>query len=204
MNPVFTILPGWQIFLASASPRRLVLLNNIGIEVKVISANFQETEPLPHHKPLDYALDMASSKMAAAKIPHVFQRAVIAADTIVCLGDRIFGKPASTQDAVRMLKQLAGKEHKVISAAMVRVNENISAKIWQETSVIFEDWPDMVLQAYVNGHEPMDKAGAYAIQGEGSFLIKEIRGSVTNVIGLPLTPLIKFLLQNEVISATEK
>ncbi len=179
------------LILASASPRREELLRQVGCEFTVISSEVEEDNDrgLP---PVELAVSHALAKardVAASAAPGAI---VVGADTIVVLGDRIFGKPRDTADARRMLAELAGREHQVITGvAVVRGDES-----WTDhavTAVRFRAYGPQDIERYLANGEPMGKAGAYAIQGAGALLVEGITGCYTNVVGLPLVTLDELL-----------
>jgi septum formation protein len=175
-----------DIILASSSPRRQALLSSLGICFQVVPARFREPDPEPGQKPEEYALYMAKQKAmeVAGKKPDAL---VIAADTIVVLDQIILGKPLSDAQAFEMLRKLQGKTHRVITAVNIRsIKQKIEKIIVCGTFVEMSPVNDEILLQYVKTKEPEDKAGAYAIQGLGAFLIKSVHGSYTNVVGLPL------------------
>lgn len=166
--------------LASASPRRRWLLGSVGLEFEVRPANVDET-PKSGEAPDVYAVRVAMDKALAvpADVP------VLAADTVVALGSEILGKAADTEDAVRMLAKLSGQTHHVhTGVALVAGGERFDALV--STEVRFRDVDEAEIRRYVATGEPMDKAGAYGIQGDGGALVAEVRGSYTNVVGLPV------------------
>jgi len=126
---------------------------------------------------------------------------VLAADTIVVLNNVIYGKPQSLAEAVSMLTRLGGKTHRVISGiCLMHQDLNILMTDAVETSVQFKTLAQDEIMAYVGTGEPFDKAGAYGIQGMGAFLVRSIRGSYTNVVGLPLSEVLQWLLEHRVIA----
>ena len=171
--------PGIQLTLASRSPRRAELLQAAGIPCTILEAGIDET-PAPGERPLHYALRMAGEKAAAVPGPLV-----LAADTIVVLDGEILGKPADLADAVRMLRALAGREHEVITAVCLR-RDGREATEAETTRVRFTRMSEAEILEYAASGEPMDKAGAYAIQGIASRYVERIEGSYSNVVGLPL------------------
>ena len=171
-----------KIVLASRSPRRAELLSAAGIEFTVRVADVDET-PSEREAPRDYALRIAQMKARAVRATA--DEVVLAADTTVVLGDEIMGKPADAADAVRMLRALAGNRHEVITAICLRCGGDIETDI-ASTSVWFAPLDDVEIADYVASGEPMDKAGAYGIQGLASKFIDRIEGSYSNVVGLPI------------------
>ena len=174
-----------QVILASASPRRLALLQQIGIEATVCPADFDEVSGSAVQAE-DVVLANAVGKcQAVVKIKGDFLP-VIAADTVVVAEGVILGKPQNAEDAVEMLKQLSGKTHKVLTGIAVSYAGEMLAEVC-ETKVVFRDLTDEEIKNYVATGEPLDKAGAYGIQGKGAVLVEKIDGCYNNVVGLPLT-----------------
>ena len=171
-----------RLVLASASPRRLDILRSAGIEPLVCPVDAEElTGGL---SPADLVLANARLKAAAAaeKLPD---DVVVAADTVVALGDKIFGKPRDAEDAEAMLHMLAGREHSVFTGVAVYSAGEISAEV-AESKVRFRQLTDEEIADYVAGGEPLDKAGAYAIQGGAAKFATEILGDYDNIVGLPM------------------
>ncbi len=187
------------VILASGSPRRRQLLAGLGLTFKVIPAAVDET-PCNRERPADFARRMAVAKAVAVAGTNPSSW-VVGADTIVVLpGATILGKPRSREDALLMLKQLRGNTHQVMTGlCLCCVNKGIKASLVETTAVTFTgEAGDEILQAYIRTGEPLDKAGAYGIQGIGSFLVRKINGSCSNVVGLPLQPLLSLLIDNKV------
>ncbi len=192
----------FELILASASPRRRELLAALGIPFRVVVPDIDET-PAPRETPEAYARRAAAEKAAAAaaRLPAravgAPPRIVIGCDTDVALGRRIFGKPRDTAEARRMLRALSGRRHRVISGLCVLRERRNGA--WREktiavaTEVEFRRLSAAEIEAYVATGDPMDKAGAYAIQGGAAGMVRGIRGSYTNVVGLPLAELAELL-----------
>lgn len=176
-----------QVILASASPRRLALLQQIGIEAKVCPADFDEVSGSAVQAE-DVVLANAIGKCKAVVKIKGDSLPVIAADTVVVAEGIILGKPQNDEDAVEMLKQLSGKTHKVMTGIAVSYTGEMLAEIC-ETEVVFRKLTDEEIKKYVATGEPLDKAGAYGIQGMGAVLVEKINGCYNNVVGLPLTRL---------------
>lgn len=194
-----------QIFLASASPRRKELLIQAGIVFETISSSYDETNNRGLlNDPRRYAEQHARLKGACLLDDKAFCKRlkqntiIISADTIVLLGSSVLEKPRDQDEAVQMLQALSGKWHKVLTAMCFHF---VKAKPFKrkvvsalfETDVQFRILGDEEISSYVKSGEPMDKAGAYALQGKGTCFIKSIRGSFTNVIGLPLSDAVEWL-----------
>lgn len=179
-----------MIILASASPRRRELLTLAGIEYKVIPSECEEMLP-EKITPSD-----AVKSLAEQKATDVFKRypedTVIAADTVVALGEKILGKPKNKDDAFHMLASLSGKTHTVYTGVCIMKNGSAET-FYSATEVEFYTLTPSEIDAYIATNEPMDKAGAYGIQGKGSLLVKKINGDYFNVVGLPLAETVRKL-----------
>jgi len=175
-----------KLFLASASPRRAEILRNLGLRIQVIASPAPEVRR-PLEKPRDYVMRMAEEKARRAAESVKRGGVVISADTTVVAGEEVLEKPANKGDAARMLKLLSGRTHTVISGvALCDTRTGALTKGFETTEVTFAQMSDEEIAWYVESGEPMDKAGAYAIQGLASMFIRGIRGSHFNVMGLPL------------------
>ncbi|MEW6336197.1 MAG: Maf family protein [Acidobacteriota bacterium] len=178
------------LILASASPRRRELLGRLGVGFRVVHPAIDET-PLPDESPATHALRIARAK-AGDIARHCAGAAVLAADTVVVLGDEILGKPADREAAKRMLGRLAGRDHLVVTAIAARFADR--AADWLETArVRFAPLTADLLEWYLETREGEDKAGAYAVQGRGALFIERVEGNVQAVVGLPLAPLPRLL-----------
>jgi septum formation protein len=185
-----------KFYLASRSPRRRELLKQIGVAFEVILLREQPARgpdvnetPLPAETPDDYVRRIGKLK-ADVGWDRVVQRQlrrqpVLAADTTVCVEGQILGKPADRADAARMLALLSGREHRVLTSVAMRF-ETHSKMTVNETVVRFRELSQADIEAYIDSGEPMDKAGAYAIQGRAAAFVPELRGSYSGVMGLPL------------------
>jgi septum formation protein len=171
-----------RLVLASKSPRRAELLAAAGIEFTVRAADVDET-PLPSETPRDYVLRLAEVKARAVQAAD--DEIVLAADTTVVLDGEILGKPVDAADARRMLQALAGKRHEVMTAICLKTAGRVIPDI-DTTAVWFGPMSEGEIDEYVASGEPMDKAGAYGIQGLASRYIDRIDGSYSNVVGLPV------------------
>lgn len=181
-----------DIYLASASPRRVELLNVIGLPFEQVISNVSEVYP-GDLEPSAFAEALAVQK-ARVVAKEYGQGLVIGADTIVVHGNNVLGKPENHQDAIRMLKLLGGTTHLVISGiAIVNASSGRELVSHEITEVTFRFLSDEEINCYVATGEPMDKAGAYGIQGVGGILVERINGCYNNVVGLPLTLLVKLL-----------
>ncbi|MSP98150.1 MAG: septum formation inhibitor Maf [Betaproteobacteria bacterium] len=187
---------GFRIYLVSRSPRRRELLKQIGIAFEVLLLRERsgrepdmDESPRPGEPPGLYVQRVCASK-ADVGWDRVIQRQllrqpVLSADTVVCVDDRILGKPRDRADAARMLRLLSGREHRVLTAVGLKFDLHAEF-VLSESAVRFRELTDAEIQAYVDTGEPMDKAGAYAIQGRAAAFVPELRGSYSGVMGLPL------------------
>jgi septum formation protein len=165
--------------LASASPRRRQLLEMLGIPVRVVPSNILEVRR-PAETPVDYV-----ERLAREKALSVSGRLVLGADTTVVIRDEVLEKPIDAADALRMLKKLHGRTHQVVTSVALVAEETIH-QATDVTNVVFRRLGDAFLEAYVATGEPMDKAGAYGIQGYGAALVERIEGDFFSVMGLPV------------------
>lgn len=179
-----------KIILASASPRRKELLETAGAEFEIIVADVDESVP-EGTKPEDAAIMTAEKKALAVAESHK-DSVVIGADTIVVAGEKILGKPTDKANACRMLSMLSGVEHKVITGVCLACGDK-KITFAQVSKVKFYDLTDDEINAYVETGEPMDKAGAYGIQGKGCVLVEKIEGDYFNIVGLPVARVMKEL-----------
>jgi len=184
-----------MLILASASPRRSELLRNAGIMFTVYPAHVTE-EPLHDELPLDYARRLARDKARAvfSRCPH---DVVLGADTVVVVDEHLLEKPSGVEDAARMLRLLSGRVHQVITGVCV-VAENFEQTEAEVTQVVFGELTEAEITSYVSSGEPMDKAGAYGIQGVASRWIGHIAGCYFNVVGLPVARVYRLLQAAEV------
>ena len=184
-----------DIVLASASPRRAELLELARIPFRVAPADIPE-EPLPGEAAVAHAMRLAEEKARVAADREAAGRWFIGADTIVVLNGKIIGKPLDAADAEAMLSKLSGQRHQVVTAYSVLDRQNgacVSRAVL--TEVVFKKLSASEIQDYVATGCPLDKAGAYAIQGGAAHFVQEIRGSYTNVVGLPTCELYQTLQQ---------
>ena len=186
------------LILASRSPRRRYLLEQAGLSFSVIPSSIDETS-VPISSPEIYVrvLSEAKAHNVSERYPEKW---VIGADTIVLKDRTILGKPGSRAEARTMLKQLSGQTHEVFTGYSICCEEKrrkFSDTV--KTKVLFKDLSDQEIEWYIHTGEPFDKAGAYAIQGLGTFLVKRINGSYTNVVGLPVCEVIEFLIKEGVL-----
>lgn len=183
-------MPAGRLLLASASPRRHQLLTLLRRPFDVDPSDVDET-PRPGETPLDYVARVAHDKAEVAMARHP-GRLVIAADTTVTIDGEILAKPVDAVDAMRMLRLLSGRDHLVHTAVAVGVRSprrNASSDATVTSTVAFVELDEADIEAYVATAEPLDKAGAYAIQDHGELIVERVDGSLTNVVGLPLARL---------------
>jgi nucleoside triphosphate pyrophosphatase len=177
-----------MLILASQSPRRAEILRLAGIPFTVKPARVDETVQ-PGEQAEDYVKRVAQEKaLAVAEGEEI----VLGADTVVVIGGEILGKPQDAADAIRMLESLADRKHEVITGICLKRGEQVTVD-WAVTRVWFIPLTREEIEAYVATREPVDKAGAYAIQGLASKFIQRIDGSYTNVVGLPIETVYKHL-----------
>jgi septum formation protein len=183
-----------DLILASASPRRRELLERLGLVLEVVPAAVDET-PQAGEKPIDYARRVAAAKCDAVADGAAAGRelAVLGADTTVIVEEAILGKPADDAGARAMLTRLAGRRHEVVTAYTVRFGGRRLERA-VTTLVAMRALQPSEIDAYVASGEGRDKAGAYAVQGIAAAFVTELRGSLTNVIGLPLAEVLADLL----------
>lgn len=183
----------YRLILASASPRRRELLEQVGMEFEIFPANGEEV--ITSTKPEEVVLELSRHK--ALEVTEHFKKeaeksetiVILGADTVVALEGQILGKPKDESDAVRMLKMLSGKEHSVFTGVTLVILEDGKQKehsFYEETKVLMYPMSQSQIESYVKTKEPMDKAGAYAIQGKCAVYIERIAGDYNNVVGLPV------------------
>jgi len=188
-----------KLILASASPRRRALLQDLGLEFEIIEARVEET-PFAGERAEDFVLRAACDKAGAVSGGNAAAW-VLGADTVVVHGGRILGKPGDAGDALSMLLTLAGHKHLVHTGfCLENVTEQVSVSRLVTTEVCFASFSKEIAAAYVATGEPLDKAGAYGIQGCGGVLVEKINGSYSNVVGLPLVEVVEELLRYKVIA----
>lgn len=171
-----------RIVLASGSPRRRELLGQLGVEFDIVSPDIDES-PLADEDPVAYVRRLAVAKAAAVEVSG--DVLVIAADTTVDLGGEILAKPIDDDDARSMLRRLSARTHRVHTGVAVRRGDAEASAV-VTSLVTFTPLTDATIEWYVGTGEPLDKAGAYAIQGAGGVFVQRVRGSVSNIVGLPL------------------
>jgi septum formation protein len=173
------------VYLASGSPRRRQLLQQIGVPFQVLSVTVDES-PGDGEEPLAYVARVAAAKASAGlQAAGATERPVLAADTAVVIGGEILGKPAGREDAIRMLRLLSGRTHEVLTSIALAASGRTSSRV-SRSDVTFREITAAEAGAYWDTGEPRDKAGGYAIQGLGAVFIAQLRGSFSGVMGLPL------------------
>ena len=187
-----------KLILASGSPRRAEILSSVGWEFEKRVADIDETEFL-NEKPADYVQRLAREK-AEAVAAHYENALVLGADTIVVIDGKIIGKPKDLADARRMLKLLSGRWHEVLTGVAILEIQSPKSKVQslktvvgiQRTRVKFAELSDAEIEFLVEKGEPLDKAGAYAVQAQAALFIEEIEGDYWNVVGLPINLVYQF------------
>ncbi len=179
--------------LASKSPRREELLKSIGINAEIVPANVNE-DLLKGLPPKEMVTELAMLKASEVAKLCSEDSVVIGADTCVCLDGEIFGKPKDEEDAKRMLLRLSGNTHEVYTGyCVVNCKDGVSVAKYEKTLVTFRELNGDEIDEYIKSREPMDKAGAYGIQEQGSRFVEKTEGDYSNVVGLPLNALVKLL-----------
>ena len=184
------LLGNFKFILASTSPRRIELLNQLNLNFEVITPIMEEIKDAPIRD-----LSIINSFNKAYSVAKNFRNKFVAGfDTVVIIDDKVLGKPYNENDAYEMLKMLSGKKHYVVTGlTILNLNLDIEIKKSVSTEVYFKTLTQDEIKWYISTKEPFDKAGAYGIQGKGSFMISKIIGSYTNVVGLPLAEFISIL-----------
>ncbi len=196
-KPIFRNLQ--PLVLASESARRVQLLRSLGVDIEVIPSGIEEGNGAQQEPA--FLVESLAREKAGTVARRCPQSWVLSADTVVVLQGTIFGKPGSPEEAITMLRRLSGREHQVFSGlCLMRVDPPCSRVISVRTDVYFKRLSDAEIHAYVQTGEPLDKAGAYAIQGMGSFLVESLHGSYTNVVGLPLCETLEWLMEQGIIA----
>ena len=189
--------------LASKSPRRIELLRHLGFEFDIIPSEIDE-DLIQGEPPHEHVIRLAEAKALEVGCRYP-DRWIIAADTIVYVNGSILGKPKNREEALAMLRVLSGQEHWVVTG--FSVHHLVEGKGEQEavqTAVKVKPLSPIEMEWYIQTGEPFDKAGGYAIQGIGSFMIESIRGSYTNVVGLPICELIQMLERLGAVTISER
>lgn len=172
-----------RLILASGSPRRKELLKELGYEFEVIPSNIDES--IDHSKPIKEEIERLSYEKALSVFNNNKDAIVIGSDTIVVKDNIVLGKPKNKEDAKNMIEKLNNGDHKVITAVTI-ISSKISETFSSTTVVTFGNMDDEEIDDYINSNEILDKAGAYAIQGEAKKYIKSINGDYYTIVGLPI------------------
>lgn len=187
-----------RIVLASRSPRRLEILRGVGLEPEVIVSDVDESIVDTSLNPSDYAMKLSSLKSGAV-LDRAGDALVVGSDTVVVADGRILGQPADAGEAYAMLQSLSGGWHSVVSGLSVRdTRSGREETTFEETRVKFQTLTDEEIHSYIATGEPMDKAGAYGIQGLAGLFVSRIEGGYYNVVGLPLHKLYTLLKKFDV------
>ena len=193
-----------RIILASKSPRRREILENLGLKFTVITSDADEssslTDPEELTKELAKRKGQAVAELLSGKLDG--ETVIISADTVVCCDGEILGKPHDKADADRMIRMLSGKAHTVTSGVALIYNGKTYSSA-ATTKVFFDELDEDFINEYINSTEPYDKAGSYAIQGKASSVISKIDGCYFNVVGLPVNCLCRLAKENGIPLITE-
>lgn len=195
-------MPSLPLILASASPRRRQLLNELGLSFEVRVADVKELDALsaPQLDPTELAL--ANARLKAEAVARENRgRWVLGVDTVVALEKRIFGKPGSPDEAREFLRALSGRIHRVITACVLFSPDGVEDFFVEESAVTFLPLTEEIISRYLAAVEVMDKAGAYALQERGDWIVAGVEGSRTSVVGLPLEKLAALLRSRGLLSA---
>jgi septum formation protein len=191
-----------RLILASQSPRRYDLLSQINLDVEVIPSKANE-DFIEDETPEEHVLRLAEAK--AVKIATLYpDRWVLGADTVVTVDHLVLGKPENREESLNMLTQLSGREHRVLTGIFVcHLEKKKQDRLAVQTAVKVKPLTPLEMGWYVQTGEPFDKAGGYAVQGIGAFMIESVHGSYTNVVGLPLCESIQLLDRLGAVRMTE-
>jgi len=185
--------------LASGSPRRRILLRDLGLDFDIIAAGIEE-KPESGETPRDFVLRAACEKATAVSLNNSSSW-VLGADTVVVHDGCILGKPKDSEEALETLLALSGRSHQVHTGfCLENRQKQVAVSRGVTTEVVFSPFSREIAAAYVATGEPLDKAGAYGIQGRGAFLVEKLNGSYSNVVGLPLHEVLQELLSHEVVA----
>ena len=188
-----------KLILASASPRRKSLLQELGLDFKIIESQVEE-KPVAGESPQDFVMRAACDKAGDVARENVASW-ILGADTVVVHGGRILGKPGDAEEALSVLQTLAGQKHLVHTGfCLMNGKDDVLISRVVTTEAWFYPFSRDIAAAYVATGEPLDKAGAYGIQGSGGFLVERINGSYSNVVGLPLAEVVEELLRYKVVT----
>lgn len=188
-----------RLVLASGSPRRKALLESLGARPEIVPGNLDEHTELRDPSRVVEFLSLEKARAVAADLPaDKHPCVVLGADTIVVLGERILGKPDTRKDAYDMLMTLSGKQHQVYTGVSLVDSSGVSESLVCVSNVYFRTLHPQEVECYVATDEPMDKAGAYALQGIAAAFVEKVEGCYTNIIGLPLPDTISLLRRHGV------
>ena len=193
---LYRVCDGMHLVLGSGSPRRREMLSRVGLNFSMIPAQVDE-ELITGEDALQAALRLATAKVRAARREYP-KAALLAADTLVAVEGRVLGKPEGEDQARKMLSFLSGRWHQVITGFCLGLGED-EEQGQAVSRVLFRRLSPEEIEAYLRTGEPLDKAGAYGVQGIGAALVEAVEGSYTNVVGLPLAAVIELLLGRQVI-----
>jgi len=193
-----------RLILASKSPRRYELLKQMGLHFDVVQSSVEEEKVVRHESPREHVIRLSEEK--AREVGKTYPDSwVLGADTVVYINGTILGKPKTCEEALDMLRRLSGQEHSVLTGfSVLNVSKGKGERGSVETAVKVKSLSPVEMEWYVQTGEPFDKAGAYAIQGIGSFMVESIRGSYTNVVGLPVCEVIELLVRLGAITISER
>lgn len=180
----------YDLILGSQSPRRIEFLKNLGFKFKVVAPNINE-QILDGESADKLVLRLATAKCKAIQAQYP-NEIVLSADTVVCIDDKILGKPKDAADAKAMLKLLSGRYHQVLTAVCVGKGSKVESFLCK-TEVLFDTLSDEIIDEYIKTGESLDKSGSYAVQGIAAMFILEVKGSVSSVVGLPVAQTRKIL-----------
>ena len=194
----------YKIVLASSSPRRKELLGKTGIEFEVVIP-YADESLTGDETPEEFALRISAEKASSVSRNLDNGSVVIGADTIVVVNGEILGKPSGKEEAAVMLQKISGKEHNVYTAfSIVEPKQKVLHSEIVRTGVSIKRLAAHEIEGYIKTGEPMDKAGAYGIQGIGAFMVRGIEGSYTNVVGLPVVELLEALKKLGIVEPVGK
>jgi len=192
-----------RLILASKSPRRYELLKQMGLHFDVVQSSVEEENVAKDESPREHVIRLSEEKARDVGKMHP-DSWVLGADTVVYIDGTLLGKPKTREEALDMLRRLSGQEHSVLTGFSVLNVSKIKAERGAvETAVKVKFLSPVEMEWYVQTGEPFDKAGAYAIQGIGSFMVESIRGSYTNVVGLPVCEVMEVLARLGAITISE-
>jgi len=192
-----------RLILASKSPRRYELLKQMGLHFDVVQSSVEEEKVVRDESPQEHVIRLSEEK--ARDVGKTYPDSwVLGADTVVYINGAILGKPKTREEALGMLRRLSGQEHSVLTGfSVLNVSKGKGERGAVETAVKVKPLSPVEMEWYVQTGEPFDKAGAYAIQGIGSFMVESIRGSYTNVVGLPVCEVMEVLARLGAITISE-